>query len=194
MVEDAQGGAPWRRDKLARVHREQLQRWRDAMNLIGPGTVTEQLEDCRRALQVLDDLSLEGVVADLGSGAGLPGLVLAARHPELEVVLVESRSKRAAFLDNVVARSGATGVQVLNERVEDVASEAFDGVVARAFAPPEDVLWHADRLLIPGGWVVLFLQGHMEAPPAPTFHVERQHDYEIEGKQRRSVRLRKSIR
>jgi len=191
MVTDATQGPPWRRDGLARMHREQLTRWRDAMNLIGPGTVQEQLDDCRQALDVLDDEPLSGVVADLGSGAGLPGLVLAARFPELEVVLVESRSKRAAFLDNVVARSGATGIEVLNERVEDVASEAFDGVVARAFAPPEDVLWHADRLLVPGGWVVLFLQGHMDTPPAPTFEVEREHNYELEGKQRRSVRLRK---
>lgn len=189
---DSPPQTPWQRAGLAKAHRERLTRWREAMNLVGPGEVGFQISDCREALSVLDDVEVGGTWVDLGSGAGLPGLVFAARFARAEVVLVESRRKRAAFLDTVVAASGATGVEVLCERAEDLVPEAFDGVMARGFAPPEQVLWFADQLLVPGGWVVLFLQGHVEPPDAPTFHVERIHDYVVEDKVRRSVRLRKT--
>ncbi len=185
-------GPPWKRDGLAATHRRLLDRWRDAMNLVGPGSTKTQLEDCRRALDVVDDVPVDGVWVDLGSGAGLPGLVFAARFPDAETVLVESRRKRASFLENVVVTSGATGVEVLCERAEDLVPEAFDGVIARGFAPPDGVLMFADTLLVDGGVVVLFLQGHVEPPVPPMFTVERVHDYEVDGLARRSVRLRKT--
>lgn len=182
--------AGWRRDGLATVHAAALARWREAMNLVGPGDVDAQIDDCAQALAVLDDVVVRGAWVDLGSGAGLPGLVLAARCPDAEVTLVDSRAKRTAFLEHVVMQAGATGVHVVRARVETLPSGAFDGVVARAFAPPEDVLCHADRLLRDGGCVVLFLQGHADPPDAPGFAVERVHDYAVDGKARRAVRLR----
>ncbi len=172
---------------LIAVHRELLERWRGAMNLVGPGTLEEHYEDADRGLAVLRP---HGHWADLGSGAGFPGIVFAARFPEVQIDLVESRSKRCAFLREVVSRAGAAGqhIQVVRARVEDLAPGTYDGVLARAFAPPDRTLSHAARLLTPGGTAVLFL-GADPAPDHPAFGVFHVEHYASEGRPRRTVLL-----
>jgi 16S rRNA (guanine527-N7)-methyltransferase len=75
-------------------------------------------------------------LADVGSGAGLPGLVLAVSRPDLQVTLVEPLLRRTVFLDEVVEALGLTNVEVLRARAEDLAGERFfDSTTARAVAP-----------------------------------------------------------
>ncbi len=174
---------------LADVHRQHLERFRHSMNLVGPGDVGFHFRDCEAAVGWL---APEGRWADLGSGAGFPGLVLAARFPQLEVDLVESRRKRCVFLEGVVLAAGeGERVQVVNQRVEDLPDAGYHGLTARAFAAPDEVLRHAARLLVPGGTVVLFLQEGTGVPTAPgfqVFHVER---YAVDGKARQAIGLRR---
>ena len=80
-------------------------------------------------------------VADLGSGAGLPGLVLAIVRPDLQVTLVEPLLRRTTFLAEVVADLGLNNVEVVRGRAEDLhGSRRFDVVTARALAPLERLL------------------------------------------------------
>jgi 16S rRNA (guanine527-N7)-methyltransferase len=75
-------------------------------------------------------------VADLGSGAGLPGLVLAIGRPDLTVTLVEPLQRRTIFLDEVIAELGLGDVRVVRGRAEELhGRERFDVVTARALAP-----------------------------------------------------------
>ena len=75
-------------------------------------------------------------VADLGSGAGLPGLVLAIGRPDLTVTLVEPLQRRTTFLDEVIDELGLEEVRVVRGRAEDLhGRERFDVVTARALAP-----------------------------------------------------------
>jgi 16S rRNA (guanine527-N7)-methyltransferase len=79
-------------------------------------------------------------VVDVGSGAGLPGLVLAIARPDLTVVLVEPMARRSTFLSEVVAALGLHGTTVVRARAEECARgrhrlEAADVVTARAVAP-----------------------------------------------------------
>ena len=75
-------------------------------------------------------------VADLGSGAGLPGLVLAIGRPDLTVTLVEPLQRRTLFLDEVIDELGLQDVRVVRGRAEDLhGRERFDVVTARALAP-----------------------------------------------------------
>jgi 16S rRNA (guanine527-N7)-methyltransferase len=176
--------------ELLTVHRALLARWRDAMNLVGPGDLEEHYQDCTRALAWLTPA---GRWADLGSGAGFPGVVFAARAPAgVSVDLVESRQKRAAFLREVLveARVPDSRVRVLRQRVEDLETEAYHGVLARAFAPPADVLGHAARVLVPEGTAVLFLQEDQEVPADPRFEVFHVEHYEVTGRARKAVGLR----
>jgi 16S rRNA (guanine527-N7)-methyltransferase len=95
-------------------------------------------------------------LADLGSGAGVPGLPLAIALPEARVALVESASRRSAFLDRAVAASEATNAVVVNTRAESWPEgiAAFDVVTARALAPLPVVVEYAAPLLAVGGVLV----------------------------------------
>ena len=140
------------------IHRTLLEKWRSAMNLVGPGDASHHFEDAARAVS---DLKPNGVWADLGSGAGFPGIALAARHAETSVILVESREKRVAFLKAVVHAAALSNVTIFHGRTEDL-DPGFDGVISRAYRPPELYLADAARLLKPDGRAVL-LSG--ESPP-----------------------------
>ena len=144
-----------------RTHLALLERWRGAMNLVGPGPAEVHFEDAAGAVA---DLKAVGRWVDLGSGAGFPGVALAARYPDVHVSLVESRLKRAGFLSAVVRATGLTNLEVVHGRTEDVAP-GFDGVISRAYRQPEAYLSDAARLLTAGGCAVL-LTGPAPAPMA----------------------------
>ena len=98
-------------------------------------------------------------VADLGSGGGLPALVIAFRRPDLQVTMIERRSNRAdQLLRSVRALAFGDRVQVLAEDVRDVASRrphAYDVVTARSFAAPPITARWASALLRPAGVLIV---------------------------------------
>ena len=91
-----------------------------------------------------------GSVADIGSGAGLPGIVIALARPKLRVTLVEPLQRRVEFLHEVIDSLGLTNIDVIRAKSESIKG-AYTYVVARAVAPlPRlmDTTWH---LVKPGG-------------------------------------------
>ncbi len=173
------------------THRALLERWRKSMNLVGPGDVGVHFDDCTLALAGLEP---QGHWVDLGSGAGFPGLVLAALFPELKVDLVDSRQKRCVFLEAVLGEAGvAQGRVTVHQARAETIEGPYDGLVARAFTAPEVVLDYAQSLLRPGGLVVLFLQDDAQVPVREgfaSFHVEH---YTVDGKRRKAVTLRRKL-
>ena len=109
-------------------------------------------------LHVLDSLSLlphlgaAKTLADIGTGAGFPGIPIAIARPDLAVTLVESSHKKCAFLEQAKAELGLANVQVACERVEQWKPQArFEMVVSRAFAELSDFVAQAAHLVAPGG-------------------------------------------
>jgi 16S rRNA (guanine527-N7)-methyltransferase len=97
-------------------------------------------------------LPADASVADLGSGAGLPGLVLAIVRPDVRVSLVEPMARRTAFLEEAVERLGLDRVAVVRGRAEDwTRPDRFDVVTARALAPLPQLLRWGLPLVRPGG-------------------------------------------
>jgi len=142
-------------------HRALLEKWRGSMSLVGPGDLELHFVDSRGAVA---GLKAAGLWADLGSGAGFPGIALAEAHPGATVVLAESREKRAQFLKRVVAETGLDNARVFHGRTEDL-EPGFDGLISRAYRPPAEVLKDADRLLLPGGVVVLMTGDDLQPMP-----------------------------
>lgn len=167
------------------VHRALLEKWRKAMDLVGPGPVDPHFEDADRAVEGLD---AAGDWADLGSGAGFPGIALAARWPDARVLLVERREKRAAFLEQVVAGGGLSNARVRCGDTAALPASSFDGVISRAYKAPAELLDEAARLLRPGGRLVLLL-AREEAPEDPRYRRTLERRYTIEGKGRSVVAL-----
>ena len=101
-----------------------------------------------------------GRIADLGAGAGVPGLVLAAALPDRSFVLVESARRKCAFISETAAAMGLANVEVLHARAEEVRP-AFEGVCARALAALPVLCEYAAPLLAMGG-VAIFWKGAVE--------------------------------
>jgi 16S rRNA (guanine527-N7)-methyltransferase len=100
-----------------------------------------------------------GVLVDLGSGAGLPGVVLAMLLPEVRVILVEPMARRTAFLEECVAELSLDNVEVRRGRAEDLAGQlAGDVVTARAVARLDRLAVLAAGVVRPGG-LVLAIKG-----------------------------------
>ena len=93
-------------------------------------------------------------IADLGAGAGPPGLVLAIALPEAEVTLVESVGKKCAWMEATVERLGLSNARVACARVEEFEDDPFDVVTARALASLPVVCEYAAPLLREGGVLV----------------------------------------
>lgn len=121
--------------------------------LIGPREVprlwVRHLLNCA----ILTDLVDEGsTVCDIGSGAGLPGLVMALRRPDLDVTLVEPLLRRTTFLEEAVESLGLTNVEVVRARAEEVhGTRSFDVVTSRAVAPLERLSGWSLPLVRTGG-------------------------------------------
>lgn len=97
----------------------------------------------------------DSAVADIGSGAGLPGLVLAIARPDLRMTLVEPLLRRTTFLSEVVADLGLTNVEVVRGRADALhASRVFDVVTSRAVAPLTRLLEWSMPLVAPYGALV----------------------------------------
>ncbi|MCA9570039.1 MAG: class I SAM-dependent methyltransferase [Myxococcales bacterium] len=176
-------GIGTRGEHLLTTHARLLERWRKAMNLVGPGPIAAHYEDANRALKGFRPSP--GRWVDLGTGAGFPGIVFAAMHPDLPLELVDSRQKRTRFLEEVLAEADWQGVDVLCTRHETLPEGAYAGVMSRALHAPERMVEVARRLLVPGGTLLLFLQ---DDAPIPTdidlevFHVEH---YVVDGRPRK---------
>lgn len=143
-----------------------LSRWQKTINLVAPGTVGEiwqrHFADSAQLYRLAPDAAKGWV--DLGSGGGFPGLVLAimlAERPGARMTLIESDSRKAAFLREV-ARAVAAPVDILCTRIENASTHVklaeVDVVTARALAPLPKLLGLAHPFLRPGA-TALFLKG-----------------------------------
>ncbi|MFC0410270.1 16S rRNA (guanine(527)-N(7))-methyltransferase RsmG [Roseomonas elaeocarpi] len=137
-----------------------LLRWNQRINLIAPRDAAEfrtrHVEDSLQLLPLLPENNAPA--ADLGSGGGLPGLVLALADPGRLWNLVESDKRKAAFLQAAAAELGAGNVTVHPRRIDDVSLPPLGVLTARALAPLTELLPWAARFLAPEG-IALFPKG-----------------------------------
>jgi 16S rRNA (guanine527-N7)-methyltransferase len=149
------------RETLEKLKRYQslLEKWQAKINLVSATTLPEFWE--RHILdswQIVPHLGAAKSLADLGSGAGFPGLVIAACRPEIELHSVDSDTRKIAFQIDV-ARELGLKVKFHSVRVESLAKKLrVDVVAARALAPLTQLLAWAAPLLAPGG-LCTFLKG-----------------------------------
>ena len=130
--------------------------------LFGDRLIEEAVEHALGFVSAIGDLPPGSRICDLGSGGGLPGLVLAAAFSEATVLLVDRRQKRTDFLARAISRLGWEHVDVRCDDAETVArevrsgvTEPFDVVTARGFGPPEYTLRTATALVAPRGRIVI---------------------------------------
>ena len=155
-----------------KIYADTLALWQKRINLVAPSTIPDVWHrHFADSAQIVDLAPLAGQTwADLGSGAGFPGLVVAILHadvpaPRPRFVLIESDQRKAAFLAEVVRRTGLTAtisVDILCMRIESAATRGMlasaDVVSARALAPLDKLIELASPLLKASG-CGLFMKG-----------------------------------
>jgi 16S rRNA (guanine527-N7)-methyltransferase len=133
-------------------HLDLLDEWGGRMNLTAirdrPAQLTKHLLDSLSVRPYLRGLR----VADVGSGAGFPGIPLAIVAPEIHFVLIESTGKKCRFLEHVRDALGLGNVEVVQSRAEAHQPAArYDTVIARAVGPVADLVRYAGPLVAGGG-------------------------------------------
>ena len=138
---------------------QQLERARQ-LGYLGDGPVSEHFDHAAAQLSALGEL-VDGVVVDLGSGGGVPGLLLPLLRPERPAVLLDRQARRTAFLRSAVAALGVHDrVDVVTASAEDAAWDpdlrgVWAAVVARSFGPPAVVTECGAGFLAEGGVLLI---------------------------------------
>lgn len=140
---------------VARQFTAKLAQYGEELGLIGPLELprlwTRHILNCAVVAPLL-----RGRVGDVGSGAGLPGLVLAIARPDVDFTLIEPMERRTAWLNDQVAELGLTNVTVVRDRAEDVRRDVLlDQVTARAVSALKKLIPMTAPLVRPGGELVL---------------------------------------
>jgi 16S rRNA (guanine527-N7)-methyltransferase len=148
---------------------DELYRWNRRVNLTRVVREDAWSRHVDESLALLDVAvpAARVTLVDVGSGAGVPGLIVAVARPELEVTLVESDRRKVAFLTHIAGALALSNVRVVPFRAEAVARdparrETFDVALARALAPPSVVLELALPLVRVGGRLCALVAGGAE--------------------------------
>ena len=134
---------------------EQLERSR-ALGFLGPGPVEQHIDHAAAFLDALEPV--QGLVIDLGSGGGVPGLIVAVARPDLHLVLLDAMAKRCRFLEEAVAALDLSA-EVVEGRAETLGRGRLRGaaaaVLARSFGPPAATAECAAPLLVVDGRLIV---------------------------------------
>ncbi|MFQ5543431.1 MAG: 16S rRNA (guanine(527)-N(7))-methyltransferase RsmG [Nitrospiria bacterium] len=144
----------------------ELIRWNQKINLSGLREAGDIM--IRHILDSLTPLTLlkpekDSNWIDIGTGAGLPGLILIIASPEIKMTLVEPNKKKAAFLHHVIGLIGLGHVTVINDRIEYLSEKCdgrYDLLLTRALSP--SVILEKGVSLVKKKGKILFFQGHPE--------------------------------
>ena len=161
---------------------ELLVKWNKAYNLTAvrdpSQMVSKHLLDSLAVLPYIGD----GLIADVGSGAGLPGIPLALARPETRFVLLDSNGKKTRFLDQAKRVLKLDNVEVVNQRVEDYRPELyFNAVIARAYASTRLIL-ESTAHLQQQNTRILVMQGKLdESINDPAYVLRQIHTLDVYG-------------
>lgn len=143
----------------ARQFAQDLVEFGETLGLIGPRELERLWTRHLVNSALVGTLVHDGTLADIGSGAGFPGLVVAIMRPEVQCTLIEPMERRATWLREEADRLGLVNVEVLRARAQDVpAGRQFDTVTARAVSALKKLVPMTKRLVAPAGQMV-FLKG-----------------------------------
>lgn len=152
-----------------------LLKWNKIYNLT---SITKQ--DDILSKHILDSLSIikyinNHNIIDIGSGAGLPGIIIAILKPEIKVNLLDSNNKKTTFLQQVKIELQLNNIEIITKRVQDYQpTELFEIIISRAFASITDFVKMTQHLLVKNG-KILAMKGKVLETEIVEFNESNQH-------------------
>ena len=129
------------------IYKELLIKWNKSFNLTSiknREVVTHHFLDCLSIIRSIKSSSL----LDVGTGAGLPGIIIAIVKPDIKVSLIDKVGKKIAFIKRVVAELEIKNIDTYHDRVELLTSEEkYDGIISRAFSNMDDFIKSTKHLI-----------------------------------------------
>ncbi len=162
---------------------QQLEKWNKAYNLTAITDRDKMLSHHIMDSIVISPFVKQHKVADVGTGAGLPGIPLAILHPEKQFLLIDCNGKKIRFIRQTAHNLGLKNVTVLQQRVEDVEKQV-DVVISRAFASLQDMAQGCEKLLNTSG-CLLAMKGKRPTKELEQlnnkWHVVAEHNMSVPG-------------
>jgi 16S rRNA (guanine527-N7)-methyltransferase len=145
---------------LEKKFNDLVMEWNAKINLVSrqKTKIYDLIEDSRLFIEYID--FKEGLeILDLGTGGGLPGVVIKIHHPEINITLVDSIRKKADALRDIVFKLELEGTDVVNSRAEDIGKHPnfksrFDYIVARSVSTLDNLVKWSKNLVKPGGKLI----------------------------------------
>ena len=155
QIKDSVSRETWDRFE---IYADELRRWNQNLNLVSRASLDDLWKrHIADSCQLIRFADRSGHWADLGTGGGIPGLIVAALRPNQSQSLLESDQRKCAFLQSTAMKMDLN-VNIVSERIEKADPLNADVITARALAPLEQLLHYGSRHLRKGG-VCLFLKG-----------------------------------
>jgi 16S rRNA (guanine527-N7)-methyltransferase len=157
------------------IYNDLLVKWNKVFNLISDKgvdeIVTHHFLDCLAVVPFIEGKN----ILDVGSGAGLPGIIIGLCYPEKNITLVDSVGKKTAFLTQICAELNLSNTTVINRRVEDITTnKLFDSIIARAFADMQVLIDLTKHLIeAKGSWYGMKSKKINEEKISTNFIVEK---------------------
>ncbi|MCX7785806.1 MAG: 16S rRNA (guanine(527)-N(7))-methyltransferase RsmG [candidate division WOR-3 bacterium] len=129
------------------------------------------------SISAINEISEHSIVADLGTGAGLPGIPIKILRPDLKLYLVESIKKKALFLNEVLRTLQLNDAWVLNQRAETIKNLKFDFILARLLGKISEILPIAANLLFNQGKIIFYKVESSESEILQATHIAEKHKF-----------------
>jgi 16S rRNA (guanine527-N7)-methyltransferase len=167
--------------------------WNTKINLVSrqKSDIYDLIEDSRLFIEYID--FKEGLeILDLGTGGGLPGVVIKLHHPEINITLVDSIRKKADALKDIVFKLGLDGTDVVNARAEDIGKHPnfksrFDYIVARSVSTLDNLVKWSGNLVKPFGRLITIKGVDISEEITKAKHYKYVKSIEVFEKDRRKV-------
>ncbi|MFT4014535.1 MAG: 16S rRNA (guanine(527)-N(7))-methyltransferase RsmG [Paracoccus sp. (in: a-proteobacteria)] len=162
-----------RETEKLRGYAQLLRKWNPAINLVAPSTLQDleirHIEDSLGLSEIAS--KAQGPWLDIGSGGGLPGIVLGIMRQDLPITLMESDKRKCSFLRTAIRELALSNIQVLNARIEEATPQNVANVSARALAPMPLLLSYVSRHSAKDGraWIMKGRNWQKEVVEARTF-------------------------
>jgi 16S rRNA (guanine(527)-N(7))-methyltransferase RsmG len=146
-------------DQRLAIWIRELRRYNGKLHLMGPSMLKGIEDELEVMLPLLKEVD-EPVIADLGSGSGLPAIPYKLLHPQTHLYLIERSVKKCTFLQHVIESIHLEGVEILPHDPLHDTLEPFDAILARSFSPLSTLVDVCQKILRPNGKLYYLFTGN----------------------------------